>query len=49
MNLFGVVFLLVCFVAAWFSLAVIADLRWVRRERHRIHLSRAGYWAEDAL
>ena len=43
MNLFGLFFLCVCFASFWFSLWAIAELRWVRRERRRIHLSRAGY------
>ena len=49
MNAVGVIFFFVCFVAAWFSFWAIAEMRWVRRQRRRIHLSRAGYWAEDAL
>ena len=49
MNAFGVFFLFVCFVSAWLSFWAIAEMRWVRRERRRTHLSRAGYWAEDAL
>ena len=49
MNAFGVFFLVVCFVSAWLSFWAIAEMRWVRWERRRTHLSRAGYWAEDAL